>query len=107
MGMPPLRAVATAALVALVALGGCRSNGNDGARVGVVETTTSTTSTTTTSTTTTTVPPPPSPTIVTDPDGRTVLETQWVPFGSGGDVTLSYPTARVERIGFHQSNHEG
>jgi hypothetical protein len=105
MGMRTLRAVATAALVAL-AFGAC-SSGTDSAHVQIPVETTTTTSTTTT--TTTTAPPPtvPSPTIVTDPDGRTVLVTQWVVFGSGGDVALAYPSARVERIGFHQSNHEG
>jgi hypothetical protein len=62
----------------------------------VVESTTTTQTTTTT--TTTTVPSPPT---------RTVTEQAWVAFGVAADVTLHYPSPRVERIGFHQSNNEG
>src|SRR4051812_14629450 len=63
-------------------------------------TTTSTTSTTTTTTTstTTTVPLPPD---------RVVREQDWIPFGVAVDVTMHYPSRRVERVGFHQSNDEG
>jgi hypothetical protein len=39
--------------------------------------------------------------------GRHVVEQDRVPFGVAGDVTLHYPSRRVERIGFHQSNDEG
>jgi hypothetical protein len=38
---------------------------------------------------------------------RVVIEQQWIAFGVAGDVTLHYPSPRVERIGFHQSNNEG
>jgi hypothetical protein len=36
-----------------------------------------------------------------------VHEQDWIPFGTAGGVTLHYPSRRVERIGFHQSNDEG
>jgi hypothetical protein len=36
-----------------------------------------------------------------------VIEQQWIAFGTAEDVTLHYPSPRVERIGFHQSNNEG
>lgn len=36
-----------------------------------------------------------------------VTEQAWTPFATVGGVTLVHPSARVERVGFHQSNHEG
>lgn len=66
------------------------------------------------STTTTTVAPaveaaPTSapPTTTTTVPSRPVHEPQWSPFASVGGIVLHHPSARVERIGFHQSNHEG
>ena len=50
------------------------------------------------STTTTTAPPPPQ---------RRVTEQDWVPFGAVGGITLHHAARLVERVGFHQSNHEG
>jgi hypothetical protein len=41
------------------------------------------------------------------PPVRVVVEQAWVAFGIAVDVTLHYPSSRVERIGFHQSNNEG
>jgi biotin carboxyl carrier protein len=35
------------------------------------------------------------------------LEESWIPFATASGVTLRYPSARVERVGFHQANHEG
>jgi hypothetical protein len=61
-------------------------------------TTTTTTSTSTTTTTSTTVPLPPD---------RVVREQDWIAFGVAVDVTMHYPSRRVERVGFHQSNDEG
>ena len=49
--------------------------------------------------TTTTGPPPPPP--------RVVTEQAWTPFATVGPVTLTHPSAKVERIGLHQSNHDG
>ncbi len=51
--------------------------------------------------TTTTVPPPPT----TPP--RTVHDQPWVPFASAEGLVLRHPSARVERVGFHESNHDG
>ena len=72
-------------------------------------TTTTTTTTTTTSTTTTTTiastttTPAAAPVAAT----RVVIEQAWIAFGVAGDVTMHYPSPRVERVGFHQSNNEG
>ena len=49
--------------------------------------------------TTTTAPPPPPP--------RAVTEQAWTPFATVGGVTLTHPSSRVERVAFHQSNHDG
>jgi hypothetical protein len=38
---------------------------------------------------------------------RVVAEQAWVPFATAGGVTLHHPSARVERVGFHESNHDG
>jgi murein DD-endopeptidase MepM/ murein hydrolase activator NlpD len=54
--------------------------------------------TTTTSSTATTAPPPPA---------RVVADPAWSPFATAGTVTLLHPAAQVERVGFHESNHEG
>jgi hypothetical protein len=62
-------------------------------------TSTSTTSTSTTTTTTTT------PTTTIPP--RPVTEQAYTPFASAGGVVLRHPAARVERIGFHESNLDG
>lgn len=56
------------------------------------------------------------PGVVVDPtsatcDGgdavRQVSETAYGPFATVGPLTLSLPSARVEMIGFHESNHDG
>jgi putative cell wall-binding protein len=47
-------------------------------------------------------PPPPPP-----PPDRVVTEQAWTPFATVGGVTLVHPSARVERVGFHESNHDG
>jgi hypothetical protein len=74
--------------------------GGAGSEVAVPTTTTTTSTTTTTipPTTTTTAPPPPT---------RQVAEPGWTPFATAGGITLVHPAGRVERIGFHESNHEG
>ena len=63
----------------------------------------------------TTAPPPPSvavgvvapaPVVVPAPP-RVVVEQAWTPFATVGGLTLVHPSSRVERVGFHQSNHEG
>ena len=55
----------------------------------------------TTSTTSTTEPPPP------PPPSRVVAESAWAPFATVAGIVLAHPAAAVERVGFHQSNHEG
>jgi hypothetical protein len=55
----------------------------------------STTTTTVAPTTTTTTPP------------RVVAEPEWAPFATVGGIPLLHPAARVERVGFHESNHDG
>ena len=36
-----------------------------------------------------------------------MVETAWSPFATVGGVVLRHPSARVERVGFHESNHDG
>jgi murein DD-endopeptidase MepM/ murein hydrolase activator NlpD len=38
---------------------------------------------------------------------RVVADSGWAPFASVEGVTLVHPALRVERIGFHQANHDG
>ena len=38
---------------------------------------------------------------------RVVHEQQWTAFASVGGIVLRHPSARVERIGYHESNHDG
>lgn len=38
---------------------------------------------------------------------RIVTETGWRPFAAVGGVTLVHPSAGVERVAFHESNHDG
>lgn len=52
-------------------------------------------------------PHPPAPFAVVQPDGRTAYRTEFLPFATAGEVTLTHPAQIVERIGLHQSNHEG
>lgn len=59
--------------------------------------------TTTIPTTTTTVPT----TTTTAAPQRMVTEQAWTPYAAVGGITLHHPASRVERVGFHQSNHEG
>ena len=71
----------------------------------------STSSTTITVVTTTTAVPEttavPTTTTTTAPRRRLVTEQAFTPFASVGGITLHHPASRVERVGFHQSNHEG
>ena len=93
-----------AARVVAGTLAAC-SSGQDPTIAGAVNTTTSTTtSTTTTSTSTTTTLPP---TTTTTAPVRPVTEQDWLPMATVGDVTLHHVSRRVERVGFHQSNHDG
>jgi biotin carboxyl carrier protein len=67
-----------------------------------------TTTVTTAAPTTTTVPPTTTsaaPTTTTVPTRWT--DPQWSTMASVAGIALLHPSARIERIGFHQSNHEG
>ena len=50
---------------------------------------------------TTTAPVPPPPPV------RVVPEQAWAPFAAVQGVVLHQPSSRVERVGFHESNHDG
>ena len=45
-----------------------------------------------------TLPPPPA---------RVVADTAWAPFATVGGTTLVHPSSRVERVAFHEANHDG
>ena len=56
------------------------------------------------------VPPPPSepPPMAPPPPPRTVHTPPWGdPFASVSGIVLVHPAAAVERVGFHESNHDG
>jgi hypothetical protein len=38
---------------------------------------------------------------------RVVVAQRWTPFASVGGITLRHPSARVERVAFHEANHDG
>ena len=61
---------------------------------------------------TTTSRPAPTPTTSLPPPAaaartRVSRLSGWKPFASVGGVTLTHPAARVERVGFHESSHDG
>jgi hypothetical protein len=58
-------------------------------------------------TTTTPPPPPPPPVTVAAAEVRRVLETGFRPLVSAAGVIVNYPAARVEKVGFHESNKAG
>lgn len=41
------------------------------------------------------------------PKQRTVIDPSWMPFASVGGITLTHPSRQVERVAFHQANHDG
>ncbi len=94
-------------LVAALAIAGCSTvaSGEDSPTVAapdhlsISSTTATPTTTTVPPTTTTTLPPAPPP--------RRVTEQAWTPFATVGGVMLHHPSARIEHVGFHQSNHDG
>lgn len=68
------------------------------------ESTTSTTPTTSTSSTTSSTVPT---TTTTAPADRPIGPVAHAPMAVVGDLTLLHPTARVERVGFHESTLDG
>jgi hypothetical protein len=91
-------------LIAACGSGDARTAASSSPAPSTTTTTSTSVPTTTTSTTTTTTAPPPTTAAAA---GRHITEQPWVPFAVGGDVTLHYPSSRVEHVGFHQSNDEG
>jgi murein DD-endopeptidase MepM/ murein hydrolase activator NlpD len=67
----------------------------EGASLGTTTTLPATTTTTAPPTTTTTVPP------------RVARLQAWEPFADAGGLVLHHPSALIERIGLHESNHDG
>jgi biotin carboxyl carrier protein len=64
----------------------------------------------TTTAPTTTAPPSTTtapPTTTTAVPVRPVHEQPWTPMAAVGDVVLQHPSARVEHVAFHESNHDG
>ena len=91
------------AVVTVATLAAC-SPSDDPTIAGAAPTSTTATSTTTTTVATTTTLPP---TTTTAAPARIVTEQDWLPMATVGGVTLVHPSRRVERVGFHQSNHDG
>lgn len=52
-------------------------------------------------------PAPVRRSVVETPAPRVVVDQRWTPFARAGGVLLRHPSRRVERVGFHESNHEG
>ena len=102
-------AVATVLLLAACGSGHARTAtpASSSAPTSTSTTTTTSVPSTTTSTTATTTTPAPATTAAAVPSSRHITEQPWIPFAVGGDVTLHYPSSRVEHVGFHQSNDEG
>ena len=105
----PWRAAALALLPLALVSAACKG---DSAGADLRAATFATTSTSTTTLPATTTTAAPTTTRVTSPPVpvaavRSVLETGFRPFLAAGDVTLNYPTPRVERVGFHESNRAG
>lgn len=74
-------------------------------------TSTATTSTTAPTTTAPTPPPTEPPTTAAPPPAppprRFVADNGFAPMTVAGPVTLTHPAAFVERVGFHESTHDG
>ena len=51
--------------------------------------------------------PPPTTTSTIPEHLRRVTDTGFQPFALVGGLVLVHPAARVERVGFHESNHDG
>jgi hypothetical protein len=89
-----------AAVVAAGLLAGCTGGVRIAAHPPAPAPATTTVPITTTTTTEVPVPAPP-------PAVRSVVDPAGAPFASVGGVLLVHPSSQVERVGFHQSNHEG
>ena len=83
-------------LLALLSATACATATGEGVRASRLD---ALTTTTTLHQTVVTAVSPPAPRKVTNP--------RWTPFAVGGGVTLKQPASHVERVAFHQSNHDG
>jgi murein DD-endopeptidase MepM/ murein hydrolase activator NlpD len=90
-----------ASLALLTACGSAGANPDRDADVASGSTTPSTSSTTAVPTTTTL---PPTTTTTFPPTDRTILDGRALPLAAAGGVELAHPSARVERVGFHESS---
>jgi hypothetical protein len=96
-----------AALLLAAAFGACTPATRTVETAAGASATTPTTAPITTSTTSS--PPPPEPTTTTTPlpPPRQTSEPAGAPFATTQGVTLVHPADVVERVAFHQSNHDG
>lgn len=103
-----VRATRAALLVALcLSLLGCSGVPADLASADESLTTTSAPATTLATAPATTTTVAPSTTTTAAPRVRAVTAQAWTPMAAVAAVTLHHPADRIERVGFHQSNHEG
>jgi hypothetical protein len=104
--------VAGVLVAATIAVGCTHATGEE---VTLQRATPATTSAPTTAPTTTTPPTTAATTPTTTaattkpprPATRTVHEQAWTPFAAVGPLVLRHPSNRVERVGFHESGHDG
>lgn len=106
-------------LVALLALAGCATGSDyEALLVSVPPPTTTVPVATTTTAVATSVPAQPATTVPTAAEppaspapvaqaARAMAEQAWTPFATVGGVTLRHPSSRVERVAFHEANHDG
>ena len=107
-------------IAALLTVAGCAGDGPDKVAVGSAPVSTvppttgpptagaqATAATTTTTPVQTTARPRPTTTAASARRPRVLSDRAWTPFAIAGGVTLTHPSARVERVGFHESNHDG
>lgn len=114
-GPPPRRAWRLTVALVAAAASACANAGAEQALVRATPTTAA--PTTVAPTTTTTLPPTTAAptttttaapaTTTTAPRPHAVTTTAFSPFATVGGVTLHHPADRVERVGFHESNHDG
>ena len=105
-----LRRLTLAALGLALAFGACTPASRSVETAAGASGTTPSTSTTTPATTvapTSTLPPEPTTTTAPPPPPRAVSEPGGAPFATTHGVTLVHPADHVERVAFHQSNHDG
>ena len=102
-----VRRLTLAALCLSLAFGACTPATRTVETAAGASATTPTTTAPTTSTTTTTLPPEPTTTTAPPPPPRQVSEPAGAPFATTHGITLVHPAGVVERVAFHQSNHDG